>query len=117
MKGTNLGEFEELLMLVVAALYPQAYGLAIREAIKDKAGRSVAMGAVHAALNRLEKKGYLSSQLDEATHARGGRRKRLFALTVSGKATLIQARDLRTQLWGSIDQLSWDQMNFGYGRT
>jgi len=115
MKGTNLGEFEELLMLVVASLYPQAYGLAIREEIKEKAGRGVAMGAVHAALTRLEDKGYLSSKLDEATHARGGRRKRLFSLTVSGKAVLQQARELRTQLWNNIDQLSWDQMRMDHG--
>ncbi len=115
MKGTNLGEFEELLMLVVASLYPQAYGLSIREEIKNKAGRSVAMGAVHAALNRLEDKGFLSSTLDSATHKRGGRRKRLFALTTAGKVALEQAREIRSNLWNNIDQLSWDQMQYRHG--
>ncbi|MEQ9424145.1 MAG: helix-turn-helix transcriptional regulator [Cyclobacteriaceae bacterium] len=107
MKGTNLGEFEELLMLVVARLYPEAYGLAIREEIKENAGRSVAMGAVHAALGRLEEKGFLQSDLASATHERGGRRKRLFAITASGKNSLEMNRSLRNNLWDGIPEIAW----------
>ncbi len=112
MKGTNLGEFEELLLLVVASLYPDAYGLMIREEIKTTSGRSVAMGAIHAALNRLEEKEYLKSELAEATHERGGRRKRLFTLTASGKEALEYNRSLRNSLWDKIPQFSWDNLKY-----
>ena len=113
MKGTNLGEFEEVLLLVVASLQPEAYGLAIREEIKSATGRAAAMGAVHAALNRLEEKGYLRSDLAEATHERGGRRKRLFLVTAAGKEALEQARTQRNRLWENIDQLAWKNINYG----
>jgi len=113
MKGTNLGEFEELLLLVVASLYPEAYGLAIREEIKESSGRSVAMGAIHAALNRLEEKEFLKSELAAATHERGGRRKRLFTITAAGKEALEHNRSLRNSLWDKIPQLSWKNVQYG----
>ncbi len=113
MKGTNLGEFEELLLLVTASLYPEAYGLSIREEIKSVTGRAVAMGAVHSALNRLEEKGYLRSDLASATHERGGRRKRLFTITASGKKAVEYSRSVRNQLWGKIDDLAWKNVRYG----
>lgn len=113
MKGTNLGEFEELLMLMVANLYPEAYGVAIREAMKSQANRSVAMGAVHVGLSRLEEKGYLKSSLAEATHERGGRRKRLFSITTSGKRALEENMELRNQLWSTVSALTWKNIQFG----
>ncbi len=113
MKGTNLGEFEELLMLMVANLYPDAYGVAIREAMKLQANRSVAMGAVHVGLSRLEEKGYLTSSLAEATHERGGRRKRLFSITTSGKNVLEENMELRNQLWSTVPELTWKNIQFG----
>ena len=112
MKGTNLGEFEELLLLVVVRLYPEAYGLSIREELKSTAGRAVAMGAIHAALNRLEEKNFLSSELATGTHERGGRRKRLFTLTHAGKQALEHNRSLRNNLWESIPQLSWKNLKY-----
>ena len=115
MKGTNLGEFEELLLLVVANLYPEAYGLSIREELKSTSGRAVAMGAIHAALNRLEEKGFLSSELASGTHERGGRRKRLFTLTHSGKEALETNRKLRNSLWDNIPQLSWKNLKYEIG--
>ncbi len=110
MKGTNLGEFEELLLLFIAGLSPEAYGLKIREEIKEKTGRAVAMGAIHAALNRLEEKGFLESKLAESTHERGGRRKRLFSLTSAGKEALTYTRELRNELWSNINEVSWDKI-------
>ncbi len=107
MKGTNLGEFEELLLLVVASLYPDAYGVAIREEIIASSGRTAALGAIHAALGRLEEKGFLKSDLDSATPTRGGRRKRLFTLTTAGKQALEHNRQLRNHLWDRIPEISW----------
>lgn len=113
MKGTNLGEFEELLLLIVASLYPEAYGLSIREELKNSSGRAVAMGAIHSGLNRLEEKGFLSSELAAGTHERGGRRKRLFTLTQAGKEALEFNRSLRNTLWDKIPQLSWKNLKYG----
>lgn len=114
MKGTNLGEFEELILLVVGVLYPDAYGLHIRQEVKKQSGRRVAIGAVHSALNRLEEKGFLKSELAGATHERGGRRKRLFQITAAGKTALETNYKLRNSLWNQIPDIAWK--NLGYGR-
>lgn len=107
MKGTQLGEFEELVLLIAGILYPDAYGLAIMHEIKKQAKRSAAMGAVHAALSRLEEKGFLTSKLDDATGDRGGRRKKLYELTAEGKAAIEYNRSLRNSLWDKIPELTW----------
>lgn len=106
MKGVHLGEFEELVLLMVGILYDQAYGVAIMEAFKKHTGRSVKISAVHSALHRLEKKGYLTSHVGGATPERGGRRKRFFEITSSGKAALRTRREMREQLWSMIPDLS-----------
>lgn len=103
MKGTNLGEFEELVLLIVANLFDDAYGVAIRDEIESKCQRSVSLSTVHAALHRLNKKGFLHSRYDRtAIGARGGRPKLVFNVTKSGQAALEHARNLRNQLWDSI---------------
>ena len=112
MKGTQLGEFEELIMLVVGVLFPEAYGLSIRQEITDQIGRKVAIGAVHSALNRLENKGFLKSELANATHERGGRRKRLFHITAAGKRVLEKNHELRNSLWNQIPDLAWKHLSY-----
>ena len=74
MSKGNLGEFEELVLLMVAVLKEEAYGLAICDEFKNQSGRSATIGAVHATLNRLESKGFVQSSLGGATKERGGRR-------------------------------------------
>ncbi len=106
MKGTYLGEFEEMVLLIVGVLYDQAYGLAISREIGEQTGRSVHISAVHSALHRLEKKGFLTSRLAEATQERGGKRKRLFTLTQAGSSALQEALALRNELFGQIPSLA-----------
>ncbi len=113
MKGTNLGEFEELILLVAGVLYPDAYGLSIRKEVMQQSERSVAIGAVHAALSRLENKGYLKSHLADATHERGGRRKKLFVITSAGKRALEKNRILRNALWNQIPEIAWTGLTYG----
>ncbi|GAA0548057.1 hypothetical protein GCM10009415_32790 [Chitinophaga japonensis] len=110
MKGTNLGEFEELVLLTVAALVNEAYSVAVCDELSNHTGRSVKLGVVHAVLNRLEEKGLVKSELGEATKARGGKRKRFYQLTTQGKAALINARSMREQLWARIPLLAWEKM-------
>jgi PadR family transcriptional regulator, regulatory protein PadR len=97
-----LGEFEELVLLTVAVLSGSAYGVAISDELQHQTGRSVNISAVHAALHRLEEKGMLVSRLGDATAERGGRRKRLFAVTATGSKALQDIKAMRSRLWEAI---------------
>jgi DNA-binding PadR family transcriptional regulator len=102
MRRSDLGEFEEVVLLAVAALSPRAYAALIADELEKETKHSVSTGAVHAALQRLEDKGYLSSAFGEATPERGGRRKRLFEITAFGVHTLTETRTIRNNLWDRI---------------
>jgi len=105
MKGANIGEFEELVLLVAGTLYDDAYGLAIMNELEAKTGRSVMISAVHKALVRLEEKGFLKSRLGGATETRGGRDKRLYTLTPSAVKVIRQSRETRNELWSQIPKI------------
>ena len=102
MKRTFLGEFEEVVLLVIAGCTDEAYGVTIWERLQQQTGRSITMSAVHATLYRLEEKGYLASELGGATAERGGRRKRFFALTATGSKALLEIQEMRANLWQDI---------------
>jgi DNA-binding PadR family transcriptional regulator len=102
MKRTFLGEFEEVVLLVIAGCSDEAYGVTIWERLQQQTGRTITMSAVHATLYRLEEKGYLSSELGGATAERGGRRKRFFALTATGSKALLEIQEMRANLWQDI---------------
>lgn len=102
MKRTFLGEFEEIVLLVVAACTEQAYGVTIWESIQLYTGRSITMSAVHATLYRLEDKGFLTSELGGATAERGGRRKRFFKVTAYGNKALLEIHQIRQEIWQAI---------------
>lgn len=106
MKGTHIGEFEELILLTIAALLSEAYSVAICDEMEKHTGRTSKLGVVHAVLNRLEDKGLVKSKLGEATKIRGGKRKRFYVLTIPGKAALVRSRDMRDQLWKRIPEFS-----------
>jgi len=108
MKGTQIGELEELVLLTVAALYDDAYGIAIMTDIKVRAKRSISISTVHAVLKRLEEKGFMSSRYDGATPERGGRRKHLFRVTAAGEKALLHSKELRNGLWDSIPKIAFD---------
>lgn len=108
MKGTYLGEFEELVLLTVGILFDDAYGLAIVDELEKQTGRNVMISSVHKSLVRLEEKGFLKSHMGGATDKRGGRDKRLYTLTQSGRKALNQARDLRNGMYKQIPKVVWD---------
>ena len=105
MKGTYLGEFEELVLLIVATLYNDAYGLAIVDELENKTGRSVMISSAHKTLVRLEEKGYLKSRMGGATETRGGRDKRLYTLTPAGVKVMNESRELRNELYRQIPKI------------
>lgn len=100
-----LGEFEELILTLVAALQEDAYGAAIAEEIETKLKREVNLSAVHVTLYRLENKGYIKSSFGGGTKKRGGRRKRIFTITSAGIATLRAMKETRVDLWKMVPQL------------
>ncbi|HRE33434.1 MAG TPA: helix-turn-helix transcriptional regulator, partial [Candidatus Berkiella sp.] len=83
----------------IAALDENAYGVAIKVDIEQRADRSISIGALHSTITRLEEKGFIKSWLGEPTQERGGRRKRYFELTHQGKVTLRNVKALRDELW------------------
>jgi PadR family transcriptional regulator, regulatory protein PadR len=105
MKGTNLGEFEELVLLTIAALMDEAYSVGICDELVRQTGREAKLGVVHAVLNRLEEKGFVRSALGEPSGVRGGKRKRFYNLTNSGRAALLKSKEVRDNLWAMIPNL------------
>jgi PadR family transcriptional regulator, regulatory protein PadR len=102
MKRVYLGEFEEIVLLVVAMLEQEAYGVRITHEIVEQTGRGVRLNQVHAALHRLEEKGMIDSVMGDPTPERGGRRKRLFTITTFGRHTLRETKDVRIHLWNLL---------------
>lgn len=84
----TLGEFEQMVLLALLRLRDNAYGVTIRAEIERRAGREVSIAAVYTTLDRLEKKGLLSSRVGEPTAQRGGRSKRYFRLEPAGAEAL-----------------------------
>ena len=100
-----MGEFEELVMLTCVLLKEEAYGIRIVEEILDKMDRKVNLSAVHVTLYRLEDKGLVESTMAGATAQRGGRRKRIFNVTMLGMRMLRETKEKRENLWNLIPEL------------
>ena len=98
----TIGHFEELVLLAIASFVDEAYSVTIVDELNEKTGRRVKLGVVHSALNRLEKKGFLKSSLGEPTAERGGRRKRFYTLTPSGKSVLVKVKTQRDKFWAAL---------------
>ena len=97
-KKDYLGQFEEILLLAVIRLGEQAYGARVRQTVEEAMEKSVAIGAVYTTLDRLERKGYVSSWQGDATPERGGRAKRYFRVEGAGERALKDTREARERL-------------------
>ncbi len=113
MKGTNLGEFEELVLLIVLAHPDEAYSVGIAKEMNLITNRKIVHSVVHASLTRLERKGMVESHMGEATAARGGRRKRIYTISKSGMKALEKAKSQRDLLW---DKITSAQIGEVYGK-
>lgn len=109
MKGTHLGELEEIALLVVANLFDSAYGVIIKLEIEEKCNRTITISTVHNVLQRLSEKEFLESRYSEPTKERGGKRKLLFRVTKSGQAALSTSKKLRDGLWSGIPEIAFDR--------
>jgi|SRR5688572_23919227 DNA-binding PadR family transcriptional regulator len=106
MKKTKLGEFEELVLLTVAALQEDAYGVEIKRELESRLKEKLSVGSIQSALKRMEEKGFLTSEFGEATQKRGGKRKRIYTATPYAHRILAEMKDIRAQLWESIPKLA-----------
>jgi PadR family transcriptional regulator, regulatory protein PadR len=106
MKKTKLGEFEELVLLAVAALQRDAYGVEIKRELEERLKEKLSVGSIHSALKRMEEKGFLTSEFGEATLKRGGKRKRIYTATAYAHRILAEMKDIRAGLWDSIPKLA-----------
>lgn len=105
MKGTHLGEFEELVLLIVGVLDGNAYSVSIKNEIERQSKRRPSIGALHSSLNRLESKGFIESYSGHGTEDRGGRQKRLYQMTLEGRNALSNVHDLRNNLFNQLPAL------------
>ena len=102
MASESLGEFEQLVLLAIVQLGADAYGMTMRRQIEERTGRTVAIGALYTALDRLERKGYVASTLSDPTPQRGGRAKRIFRLQRAGAAALKRSRETLARMWAGV---------------
>lgn len=101
-KEKFLGEFEQFLLLAILRLKDNAYGSTIRQLLSDTIDRDVTIGALYTTLDRLEKKGMLTSRMGEATAERGGRAKKYFSVSAQGQQALKRSRQALDSMWQGL---------------
>lgn len=101
-RGGYLGEFEQVVLLAIARLGSDAYGMRIRSEIETRAGRAATIGAVYATLERLVAKGLAKETEAPGGAERSGLARRFYTLTTAGKTALENARDLQTRMWAGL---------------
>src|SRR5688572_24077844 len=101
-----LGNFELMVLVALIRVGKDAYGVPIADAIEASTGREVIVGSVYAALERLQDKGFVSSELGKPTAARGGRAKRYFHITAKGLRQVRETKQALAKLWRNIPELS-----------
>jgi DNA-binding PadR family transcriptional regulator len=107
MKQHSLGEFEELVLLLVAAQHNEAYGVTILEGMEENLGKKVNISAIHVTLKRIEDKGFVKSRYGGITEERGGRRKKFYVITALGKKVLDAQYELRSSIYKQIPKISF----------
>ncbi|HXT14981.1 MAG TPA: PadR family transcriptional regulator [Gemmatimonadaceae bacterium] len=98
----TLGSLELTILLAVARLCDDAYGLSIRRDVSDRTGRDYSVGAIYTTLERLETKGFVSSRTTSPTPTRGGRSRRQFTVTAAGRRAIRDAERMARSVWAGI---------------
>lgn len=106
MSRESVGYFELMVLLALMRLDDDAYGVSITRAIEEATGRNVLLASVYAALERLQKKGLVSSKCGEPTPERGGRAKRYFQITTRGLREVREAKESLVKLWRHLPALA-----------
>ena len=85
-----IGDFEFQILSVIGGLKSSAFGINIKNGVEQNFSRSVSFGALYTTLQRMEKKGFIESEVIAGTAVRGGRRKKHFRLTGLGKSKVSE---------------------------
>jgi len=104
-KQNYLGEFEHCVLLGIVHLENNAYGVTIRKYLKTTIDRDVSLGALYSTIERMEKKGLITSKKGVATPERGGKAKRMVKITADGKQALQETKQRFESLWANIQLL------------
>lgn len=102
MKKLTLGAFEELVLLAVGVLQDNAYGVTIKSELEEQLKKQISLGALYAALQRLEEKGWVNSRVGGITEKQGGRRKQYYDITKAGIEALNEVRSMRNDLFDRL---------------
>ena len=101
-KGDFVGEFELYVMLSLAHLEDDAYGVTIRREIEARTGRTVAIGSVYATLARLEEKGIVRFRVSDPQPVQGGRARKYFSLTGAGARALRHSTAMLARMMAGL---------------
>lgn len=109
MKKITLGAFEEMVLLTVGVLQDNAYGVTIKTELESNLKKTISLGALYAALQRLEEKKWVDSRIGGITEERGGRRKQYFDITKEGIVALNDVRAMRNELFDRLpaNKVQW----------
>ncbi len=105
----SIGEFEELVLLTVAAQHDEAYGVSIQASLEGKLEKSINISSIHVVLKRMVDKGLVKSRYGGITQDRGGRRKKFYVITALGKAALDQQYAIRTSIYNQIPKIAFGE--------
>ncbi len=103
MTPTYPGEFEQMVLLAILRLEDDAFALSVLRELDKQAGRRVSRGALYKTLERLDDKGFVEWEVEEATPGRGGHPRRRFSVTSPGVRALRTSRDALHRLWHGLD--------------
>ncbi len=106
MNDSSIGSLEETILLIVLVMQEDVYGVSVVEEYEKRTGKTISIPAIHTVLSRLEKKGFVSSQMGGATSERGGRKKRIFEITRTGYKILTELKATRDELWEMAPQFN-----------
>ena len=101
----HITDLELFILLAVARLGPNAYGVSIAREIELRGKRIIALATVYAALERMEQSGFVKSTLGDATPERGGKSKRFFTVTADGFAQARSTREALSGMWQGLPEL------------
>ena len=102
MPRARIGDFEQCVLLAIFHLRGRGYAVSITDEIERRTGKKVSLGAVYATVDRLDRKGFISSSLGEPTPERGGKPKRFYKIEAPGQRALHAARQIDSRMWEDI---------------
>lgn len=105
MVAASLGEFEQLVLLAILGLGPEATGAGVSTRLEERAGRDISRGALYSSLDRLERKGFLTWKVEESTPERGGHPSRVFSLTEPGLEALREHQRALRRLADGLEEV------------